>query len=320
MAPSQGTAKSTSSPLGRLYRRLTGRARQASAQAADRNQAAEPKRPGGDKRKRKTAKPKTPAAPVSEGTDAPEIPEAYLARAGANGVALSQPIRIETPRGEVKMVPLGRGTAKRAMRFCTQEPESLSWIDRMAPDSVLWDVGANIGVLTLYAAMRPDMRVVAFEPAAVNYFILCANVELNGLDDRVVCLPFGVGDAPAVASMELSQFAFAHAFSFTGKKRKPYQARQSGVIMPLDGLAELYGLPAPDYLKIDVHGLTTAILEGGRQVLSDPGLKQLQIELRVDEGGSQRDKAALDLITACGLQVAEVHNKPGGGSDVVFGR
>jgi len=38
----------------------------------------------------------------------------------------------------------------------------------MHPGSVFWDIGANVGVLTLYAATRGDLRVWAFEPAAVK--------------------------------------------------------------------------------------------------------------------------------------------------------
>ena len=53
---------------------------------------------------------------------------------------------------------------------------------------MFWDIGANIGVYTLYAGLRGDTRVVAFEPAGVNYFLLAANCELNRMNDRVDCL------------------------------------------------------------------------------------------------------------------------------------
>ena len=36
----------------------------------------------------------------------------------------------------------------------SKEPDSLKWIDRMEPGSIFWDIGANIGTLTLYAARR----------------------------------------------------------------------------------------------------------------------------------------------------------------------
>jgi len=79
----------------------------------------------------------------------------------------------------------------RARAIMTKEPGALEWIDSMVPGSVFWDIGANIGVLTLYAAMRGDLKVWAFEPAAVNYYNLVANCELNGLERRVRCLQLG---------------------------------------------------------------------------------------------------------------------------------
>ena len=60
----------------------------------------------------------------------------------------------------------------------------MRWIDDMWPGSVFWDIGANVGVLTLYAAMRGDLDVWAFEPAAVNYYNLVANCELNRVQPR----------------------------------------------------------------------------------------------------------------------------------------
>jgi FkbM family methyltransferase len=74
----------------------------------------------------------------------------------------------------------------------------------MVPGSVFWDIGANVGVLTLYAAMRGDLEVWAFEPAAVNYYNLVANCELNRLERRVRCLQLGFSDVSGIADLHVS--------------------------------------------------------------------------------------------------------------------
>ncbi|MET0212530.1 MAG: FkbM family methyltransferase, partial [Vicinamibacterales bacterium] len=123
-------------------------------------------------------------------------------------------LRIDTPKGQLLFAVFGETSGFRAKGLLTKQKATIAWIDGFAPDSVFWDIGANIGSYTHYAALRPDIRVVAFEPAAVNYFILAANCELNAFGERVDCLPIGVGADKTVERLDVSQFEPAHSFSF----------------------------------------------------------------------------------------------------------
>ncbi len=105
-------------------------------------------------------------------------------RADAADTLLSEPVVVDTPHGKIRFLNHSRGSFKRARTILTKEPNSITWIDRMEPGSVFFDIGANVGVLTLYAATRGDIEVWAYEPAAVNYYNLVANCELNHLENR----------------------------------------------------------------------------------------------------------------------------------------
>jgi len=76
----------------------------------------------------------------------------------------------------------------RALSLRLKEPDTLQWIDGFGADEVFWDVGANVGVFGLYAAKRRGVRVLAFEPSASNYMVLCRNIRLNALEERVARL------------------------------------------------------------------------------------------------------------------------------------
>ena len=75
------------------------------------------------------------------------------------------------------------------------------WLNHIVgPGDVVYDIGANVGAYSLYAAKRldsinPEGKVYAFEPAFSNFFSLCRNIELNHLHDVVVpfALAFGSG-------------------------------------------------------------------------------------------------------------------------------
>jgi hypothetical protein len=60
----------------------------------------------------------------------------------------------------------------RAESFSVKEPETLEWIDGIPHGSVVWDIGANVGIYTCYAAKARGARVIAFEPSVFNLELL----------------------------------------------------------------------------------------------------------------------------------------------------
>ena len=227
---------------------------------------------------------------------------------------LAETVSYDTPRGPLSFVILGKTSAGRAATLMTKQPGTIEWIDAFAPDSVFWDIGANIGVYTLYAALRKDMRVVAFEPVAVNYFLLAANCEANELDGRVDALLLGVGGGRSVGRIETSQFKPGKSFSFKGKRDTPYAGHQAALILSMDQLVEDFGLPCPNYIKIDTPGMSEAILAGGAKLLRRPDVREIHMELNEERQGAPAITALLD---GAGF-VASTRHTHGGSSDLTF--
>lgn len=227
---------------------------------------------------------------------------------------LRRAVDVKTPAGKLSFVTLGSVAAGRAFSALTKQPDTITWIDRFEPASVFWDVGANVGVYTLYAARRGAGRVVAIEPAAVNYFMLAANCEANKLDDRVDCLLMGLGERRGVARLEVSQFAGARSFSFDAREK--YPARQSALVLSMDELVEEFGLPCPNYVKIDTPGMTEPIIAGAMRTLKRPEVREVHIELRAQSKAGIR---ILDALAQCGLTPSATHTH-GATTDITFSR
>jgi len=228
---------------------------------------------------------------------------------------LSRTATIETPRGAISFVALGRGGAKRGLRLLTKQPGTIEWIDGFRPNAVFWDIGANLGIYTLYAALRNDTRIVAFEPAAVNYFLLVANCEVNGFDQRVQCVLAGLGRDKALASLEVSQFSVGQSFSFLGKPSRPHAGRQAALVISMDQIVEEYGLACPNYIKIDVPHMTADILAGGARTLRRPEVREVHVE--VDENSSD-GRLLIDALERCGLALKRTDTRSF--SDLTFVR
>ena len=66
----------------------------------------------------------------------------------------------------------------RADTFSIKEPETLTWIDGFEQGRVVWDIGANVGIYSCYAAKHRNCKVYAFEPSVFNHELLSKNAFL----------------------------------------------------------------------------------------------------------------------------------------------
>jgi FkbM family methyltransferase len=162
----------------------------------------------------------------------------------------------------------------RADSFSTKEPETLEWIDGLPEDSVLWDVGANVGLYSCYAAKRRSIRVFAFEPSVFNLESLARNIYLNGLVERITIVPLPLSDSLAVNRLNMTSTEWGGAMSTFGQNyghdgevlHKVFEIPTIGLSM-VDAV-ELLKIPQPDYIKMDVDGIEHLILKGGMPILS----------------------------------------------------
>lgn len=88
----------------------------------------------------------------------------------------------------------------RAETFWTKEPETIQWIkNNLRSDSnvcLFIDVGANIGIYSLYAAsVNANIEILAAEPIEKSFIELRNNIDLNHWADRITALNVAISDA-----------------------------------------------------------------------------------------------------------------------------
>ena len=195
----------------------------------------------------------------------------------------------------------------RVETFSTKEPETLEWLDRLPEACTLWDVGANVGLYSIYAAKKKNFRVIAFEPSVFNLELLARNLFLNGIHDQVTILPMALSDGLGSSLMHMTTTEWGGARSTFGKEvgwdgkaiRDIFVFQTFGLSM--DQAVSLLGLPAPDFIKMDVDGIEHFILQNGQKVLSK--VQGILVEIN-DEFTEQAGKSKKALEDA-GLTFVE---------------
>jgi FkbM family methyltransferase len=224
--------------------------------------------------------------------------------------------RVDVPAGSLLFTTPTPLLQARAKSIMTKEPDTIRWIDEFKPSDVFWDIGANVGVFGLYAARQRGVLVLAFEPSADNYAVLCRNIEINAFEDQVIpyCVALAGGTELGVLNSPSREMgASLHHFGQRGEASRYWDGGSTtsaqGVIgFSIDDFIGQFRPPFPTRLKIDVDGLEWPILQGARTTLCDRRLKSVMAELPLSNEGERNrairwlSDAGLDLLSVGEVQ------------------
>lgn len=176
----------------------------------------------------------------------------------------------------------------------TKEKETIQWIKESITSGIFWDIGANIGQYSLFAAAFNGVKVYSFEPETQNYSVLIKNIILTDLHDNITSYPIALSDKPGYGTIDMELISGTSNNQLL-RKGVP----KSGIrVDTIDNLVE-QGLDVPDHIKIDVDGLEYQILKGGEKTL--PKVKNLLVEIE------DKDKEnILSLLSTKGFIVKSI--------------
>jgi FkbM family methyltransferase len=141
------------------------------------------------------------------------------------------------------------------------------------------DVGANIGTVAIPMVTRYGAaRAVALEPEPLNFRLLRCNVLLNGLEDRILCLPVAASDKEQLVDFELSESNYGdHRVRVAGTSEADHMSEsQRSVIsvnaMPLQRALEGANVDRSEIalVWVDTQGYEGQVLAGAADLRDTP--------------------------------------------------
>ena len=178
---------------------------------------------------------------------------------------------------------------------------------RHGEGSVVWDIGANVGLYSCYAAKRRGCKVYAFEPSVFNLELLARNIFLNGLTEKVVIVPLPLSDQLTTSTLNMSMTDWGGALSTFGESYT-YDGTQlnkifefSTIGLSMDDAISRLDITQPDYIKMDVDGIEHLILKGGISALA----KVRGVLIEINEEFAQQSADTLQYLGEAGLELLE---------------
>jgi FkbM family methyltransferase len=171
----------------------------------------------------------------------------------------------------------------RAKTLFIKEEDTIKWIDRYGGgNKVFFDIGANIGVYSLYYAMLYKNKVFAFEPQYKNNAILEKNIQINKLENFISIIP-----NPIYSKNKLN-FLFSDEDNLSGSASTTFikkenikshkQKKRLVLSFTIDFLVEKLLIPKPNLIKIDVDGNEHEIIKGAIKTINSSNCKSVLIE------------------------------------------
>ena len=179
----------------------------------------------------------------------------------------------------------------RASTFLSKEPGTLEWLKSLEPDSLLIDVGANVGMYSIPAAKYLVRKVVAIEPEPKNLQVLRENSDLNELtEENLNILPLAISTefADSVVPLFLAQDKSGGSCHQLARNQstylKPVSKKRKCISVYAVSLAsivrrELVSHQGNIHVKIDVDGIEKDVCDSLFEERLISQVSSLQIEL-----------------------------------------
>lgn len=175
--------------------------------------------------------------------------------------------------------------------FKNKEQEVRDYIDSYIKEGdVFFDIGANVGVFSIYGAKRhKNIEVHSFEPEYSNLNLLKENVVLNNLTKQIKIHSVALSDFVGLSTLNIQDVTPGAAVHTESKypigmtdEGYPVIWKEGVVSVTVDFICEQLCV-CPNAMKVDTDGNEDKIFRGAVKTLANKALRSLTVEMPMDE-------------------------------------
>jgi FkbM family methyltransferase len=181
----------------------------------------------------------------------------------------------------IRLVPY-EGVSRLTYYFGLSEPVEFAVMDAyLSPGMTVIDVGANIGLHSVFAARRvmPGGRCVSIEPDRYNFRRLQENLSAAGTASAntvAIHAACGATDGDQVQVVHNSRDT---ARTQVSRVPTPGAYGELAPVISLDACAEQLAIEQVSFLKSDTEGFEEEVLRGAARLLAEHRIDVIQIEI-----------------------------------------
>ena len=185
---------------------------------------------------------------------------------------------------DINYAPSNDVTRRRWLEFerSGKEQNTIDWINSFNDHEVFFDIGANVGVFSLYSGLKHKIKVYAFEPEVNSFIDLIKTIELNNCNNITPLL------------IALNNIRSTEYFNYQSEFRSGFSSHNFGEKIQdktsylmcgdnIDNLISTKTILEPNHIKIDIDGNEKKVLHGMQKTLKLKSMKSVLIEVNDEE-------------------------------------
>ena len=187
--------------------------------------------------------------------------------------------------------------------------DAVPWLDRIEPlissNDIVFDIGANIGVVTNWFAHRCQ-HVHAFEPHPDNFEKIKSQKKLRNMNN-ITLHDIALGKDVSRMQLHVKEFHGHHSLGDVVSSQTVGKIEVN--VRTVDAISEELKIDKIKFMKIDVEGFESDVLRGASRLLQNKKIDYILFELQdtILHSINRTSQEVFEIIFDAGYQIIDLN-------------